>query len=132
MRRFLRDQLEQLICDDLFLRVVSALMGLVIGGIGVAMVIAGTSPETRAWLSWFNLLYWPAALLQIIWGALLLSRCAVPAKSRIARIADKWLPDPAGLEEGIAVVLVFVVPAVLLTLLLRLAGIRGQRMRAGR
>jgi hypothetical protein len=131
MRQFLRRRLEPLTRDDLFLRVVSALAGLVIGGIGVAMAIAGASHESRAWLSWFNLVYWPAALLLTIWGALLLSRCAVPAGSRIARIADRWLPDPVGPDEGIMVALVFVVPAALLTLLLRLVGVRGQRVPAG-
>jgi hypothetical protein len=126
MRQFLRRQLEPLTRDDLFLRVVSGLAGLLIGGLGVVMAVAGASRDFLAWLGWFNLVWWPIALLLIAWGALLLSRCIVPARSRLARLAERWLPDPVGLDEGILLALVFIMPAVLLTLLLRLIGIKGQ------
>jgi hypothetical protein len=126
MRRFLRRQCERLTRDDLFVRVVSLLMGLVVGGIGVAMAAAAAPQDFRAWLGWFNLLWWPAALLLVAWGALLLSRSVVPARWRAARLAEKALLDAGSLEDAAALLLVFIVPAALLTLLLRLAGIRGQ------
>ena len=127
MRAFLRRQLEPLTRDDLFLRVVSGVAGLLIGAIGAAMAITGASRDFLAWLGWFNLLFWPVALLLIAWGMLLASRCIVPARSRLARLAERWLPDPVGLDEGILLALVFIMPAALLTLLLRLIGVRGQR-----
>lgn len=128
MREFLRRQLEPLTRDDLFTRVVSVLAGLVIGAIGAGMLVTGASRNSLAWLGWFNLLWWPIAALCTVWGALLLSRCAMPAGSRVALRAERWLPSPASVvpDEGIVVALVFVVPAALLTLLLRLFGIRGQ------
>ena len=127
MRAFLRRQLEPLTRDDLFLRVVSLLAGIVIGGIGVAMAVAAASLEFLTWLGWFNLVWWPIAALLIAWGALLVTRCVVPVNSRMARRAEKYLPDPAGLEEAALLLVVFVLPAALLTLLLRLIGVRGQR-----
>ena len=127
MRQFLRRQLEPLTRDDLFLRVLSLLMGLFFGGIGVAMTVAAASREFVVWLAWFNLLWWPVALSLIAWGGLLLSRCAVPARSRLARRAEKWFPDAGDLEDAALLLLVFIVPAALLTLLLRLVEIRGQR-----
>lgn len=128
MRAFLRRKLEPLTRDDLFVRVVSLLAGLVLGAIGVGMLAAGASQESRAWLGWFNLLWWPIAALLTVWGLLLMSRCAVPAGSGIARLAERWLPSPASIvpDEGTLLALIFVVPAALLTLLLRLVGIRGQ------
>ena len=124
MRAFLRRQLEPLTRDDLFLRVFSLLAGIVIGA---ARAITGASRDFLAWLGWFNLLFWPVALLLIAWGMLLASRCIVPARSRLARLAERWLPDPVGLDEGILLALVFIMPAALLTLLLRLIGVRGQQ-----
>lgn len=126
MRQFLRRQYEQLMCDDLFVRVISVLAGIVIGGIGVGMLVTGASQDSLVWLGWFNLLWWPIAALLTVWGALLLSRCAVPPGSRIAQLAERWLPDPAGPDDGAIAALVFVLPAALLTLLLRRIGIRGK------
>ena len=126
MRQFLRRQLEPLTRDDLFLRVLSAMAGLFFGGIGVAMAVAAASLEFLAWLGWFNLVWWPVALVLIAWGGLLLSRCAVPVNSRMARRAERWFPDPDGLDELAVAALIFILPAALLTLLLRLLGVRGQ------
>lgn len=91
------------------------------------MAITGASRDFLAWLGWFNLLFWPVALLLIAWGALLVSRCIVPTRSRLARLAEKVLPDPAGLDDAAIALLVVVAPAALLTLLLRLIGVSGQR-----
>lgn len=128
MREFLRRRLEPLTRDDLFVRVLSALIGLVAGGIGVAMVVAAASREFIGWLGWFNLVWWPIALLLIFWGALLIARCAVSARSHIARLAEKTVPDPPMPDEATILVLIFVVPAALLTLLLRLVGVSGQAL----
>src|SRR5689334_10335489 len=124
MRAFLRRQLEPLTRDDLFLRVFSLLAGIVIGGIGVAMAVAAASLEFLAWLGWFNLVWWPIATLLIAWGALLVSRCVVAVNSRMARRAEKFLPDATDLEDAALLLVVFVLPAALITLLLRLVGIR--------
>jgi hypothetical protein len=42
-------------------------------------------------------------------------------------LLDSHLPDAVGFEEAVALIVVIYLPAVLLTLLLRLLGIRGQR-----
>jgi hypothetical protein len=60
-------------------------------------------------------------------AGLLVSRCARSAQSRVARLLDRHLPDAVGFEETVALIVVVYLPAVLLTLLLRLLGIRGQR-----
>ena len=121
---WLRNQLYR---DDLFFRATCFLLGISLGGLGLVMIVAGTSPEFLAELSWFNLLYWPVAGLLTALGALLLARSFIAADWRIAKHAEKYLPDPADLEDAAILFVVILAPAVLLTILLRALGVKGQR-----
>jgi hypothetical protein len=127
MKRVLRRLLASLLRDDLLLRVACFLGGALFGGLGVTMFIA-FAQDLRTSFSWVDVVYWLIAILLTAWGALLLSRCVLPAQSRIARLVQRILPDAAGFEEAGLLILLIYLPAMLLTLLLRLVGVRGQRI----
>jgi hypothetical protein len=57
----------------------------------------------------------------------MVSRCALSVRSRVARFLDKRVPDAVGLEEAALLLIAIYLPAVLLTLLLRFFGVRGQQ-----
>jgi hypothetical protein len=124
-RFFLRRVLFPLVRDDLFVRVVCFLGGLLFGGFGVAILVwvatHHSNPNIQA-------VCWIIAIPFAAWGALLVSRCALSAQSRLARFVDRHLPDGVG-EEGVALIFAIYLPAALLTLFLGRLGIRGQRIR---
>ena len=116
---------ESLTRDDLFLRVLFFLFGAALGGgglFGLAWLVAGGMQGESAWL---RFLVWSLALFFAAWGALLFARSLVPSDSPLARLAEKLVPDSA--DEGALVLLVvFCLPAALLTILLRQFGVRGE------
>jgi hypothetical protein len=125
MKRSLRRLVISFERDDLFLRVVFLLSGPLFGGIGIALLVfasthASASPSAEV-------LFWTLAILFTAAGGLLAARCALPAQSRLAQFLDRNVPDSAGLEEGIFLIVAIYLPAALLTLLLRFLGVRGQR-----
>jgi hypothetical protein len=125
MKRFLRRLHLLFARDDLFLRVVWLVTGFCIAGFGVAMCVLGAKQDLGSRLQG---LYWTVAIPIITCGGLLISRCAQSAQSRISRCLDAHLPDAYG-EDFVALLVAIYLPAVLLTLLLRLLGVRGQRIR---
>jgi hypothetical protein len=129
MKRFLRHLYLSVVArDDLFSRVVWLLTGVLFGGLGVAMSVAGATQNSLMVLSWFPFfVYWSIAILFTTGGAIAASRCALSAQSRLARLLDKHLPDTPGLEEAALLLLAIYLPAVLLTLLLRSFGVQGRR-----
>jgi hypothetical protein len=124
MKRFLRRLLIPLVRDDLFVRVACFLAGLLFGGLGVAMSVWGATHDLGPKI---QVVYWVIAILFTAWGGFLVSRCVLSAQSRMARFMDRYLPDAVGFEEAVALILAIYLPAALLTLLLRLLGVRGQR-----
>ena len=124
MKRFFCRLTVSLIRDDLFLRVLFAVAGLLSGGLGVAMLAFGLTFSCASLP--LLMLYWLFAILFTTLGGLMLPRCALPAHSRLARFWDRHLPDGTG-EEALFLLLVVYLPAVLFTLVLRFIGVRGQR-----
>ena len=113
--------------DDLFLRVLFFLFGTAIGGggmYGVYWLTAHGMPEEPLWLQVF---LWVLAVFFAAWGSLLLMRSFVRSDSRIAQLAEKGVPDSAD-EGALVLVIVFCLPAVFLTILLRLIGVRGEAL----
>jgi hypothetical protein len=112
--------------DDLFLRVSFLLAGLLLGGLGIGM-LSWALTDTVA-----HDAIWPTPLALVLggslcaWGGVLIIRCFVPARWRIARFAETVAPDPTGIRDGAFLVLLCCLPAVLLTLLLRCAGVNGK------
>lgn len=120
MKRFLRRLYASAAWDDLFMRVTWSLLGTLFGGLGVVMLVAGAAQGAPYYVySWLGF-----ALTTL--GVILISRCALPAQSRLARLLDKYPPD-ATAEEGVLLVAIVYLPAALLTILLRSIGVRGQR-----
>ena len=58
------------------------------------------------------------------WAFLLLAGAFARPQTRAWKWARKWVPDGTG-EEGLVLVVVLYLPAVVLTLLLRAFGVRG-------
>jgi hypothetical protein len=110
--------------DDLFLRIAFLLIGLPFTGGGIALLTfaLGNIRESLG----LGLLALGIAILAIAWGALLAARCFVHAKSRIARLAEKWGPDTVDIEPVVAAIVIVLLPAVLLTIALRAFGINGE------
>src|SRR4029077_19624301 len=52
--------------------------------------------------------------------------CFLPRSSKWTRFAEKFHPDTVDVEAAVLLLLAILLPAVLLTLLLRACGIRGQ------
>jgi hypothetical protein len=125
MKRFLRRLIASCERDDLFLRVVFFLSGLLCGGLGVVMLVSVSTHSSASLVA--EVLFWAFGILFTVWGGLMASRCALSAQSRIARFLDGKLPDAVGLEEGALLLVAIYLPAVLLTLLIRFLGVRGQR-----
>jgi hypothetical protein len=125
MKRFLRRLVTSFERDDLFLRVVFVLSGVLFGGLGIALLAfvsthASTSPFAEV-------LFWTLAILLTAVGGLMAARGALPAPSRLARLLDRNVPDAVGLEEGVLLIVAIYLPAALLTLLICFLGVRGQR-----
>jgi hypothetical protein len=111
--------------DDLFFCVVFVLSGLLSGGIGIALLVFVSTHASASPLA--EVLFWTLAILLTAVGGLMAARCALPAQSRLARFLDRKLPDAVGLEESIFLIVAIYLPAALLTLVLRLLGVRSQR-----
>ena len=125
MKRFFRHLTASLKQNDLFVRVVFVLSGLLFGGIGVALLAFLLTDASASLLA--KIFIWPIAILLTSMGGLMAARCALPAQSRLARLLDRNLPDDVGSEGIVLLILVIYLPSVLLTLLMRRLGIRGQR-----
>jgi cytochrome c biogenesis protein CcdA len=125
IKRTFRRLLISFVQDDLFVRVACFLAGLLLGSLGVAISIwAATHHASPS----FQSFCWIIAIPFTVWGALLILRCAVSLRSRMARFIDKYLlPDTPNLEDAALLLLTVYAPAVLLTLLLRFLGVSGQR-----
>ncbi|KRR17190.1 hypothetical protein CQ14_12400 [Bradyrhizobium lablabi] len=126
MKRFFRRLTASLRQDDLFERVVFVLTGLLFGGLGVALLAFLSTDASASRMA--KVFLWPLAVLLTSAGGLMAARCALPAQSRLARCLDSNLPDAGWLEENVFLIVVIYLPAILLTLLMRRLGIRGQRM----
>lgn len=122
VKRSLRRLFVSVTRDDLFLRVAWSLAGILFGGFGVALLIAGAATDFGA----LSYVYWSIVIPFIAGGAIMVSRCALSARSRLARLLDKHPPDAAA-EEGVLLVAIVYLPAACLTILLRSLGVRGQR-----
>jgi hypothetical protein len=128
IRRFIRRHSEPLWRDDLLVRVIFLLTGILFGGLGIGLLMfIATTHDLEGRLFW-RFFYLALAIVCTGYGGLLLSRCVLSARSRAARRLDGYLPDTPGLEEGVLLIFLIYLPAVLLTLLLRWFGVKGQRI----
>ena len=124
MKRLFRRLCIPLVRDDLFVRVACFLAGLLFGGLGVAISVWAATHHSSPNI---QVACWIIAIPFTVWGAVLVLRCALSARSRMARFVDRYLPDAFGFEEAALLLLAVYLPAALLTLLLRRLGVRGQR-----
>lgn len=123
MRAIWKSLLYQFTRDDLFVRVLFALFAMGIGGLGAALCL---SIFYLGEAMWILLLMIGIGSLLICWGCLLLARTFFAPKSRWSKLAEKYHPDTSDGEGIIIIFVLFFLPAVLLTLILRVIGIRGR------
>jgi hypothetical protein len=110
--------------DDLFLRLIFLVIGCMLAVIGILMAAFGLFASKEQ--LWARMLAGPLGVAFVAWGVLVALRCFVAARSRIAAAAEKWFPDPAGIEDAVVLLLLPALPVVLLTLALHALGVRGQ------
>jgi len=111
--------------DDLFLRVLFFLLGTVLGGGGLYGLFWLGASGLRGEPMWLKATLASLAAFFAVWGALLVMRTFARAGSRAARLAEKLAPESAD-EGALVIIVLFGMPAVLVTILLRLAGVHGQ------
>lgn len=108
--------------DELFIRVTLALFGLGATALGLlALSEIVSSNEFWGWL----LILWVVGVLFLSWGFLVFVAAFTPPSSRWSKAAEKFYPDPAGLDDAVFFLVLVLIPAAVLTLLLRACGVRG-------
>jgi hypothetical protein len=108
--------------DDLFIRVILATVGLGFVALGFQSVGAAVG-ATGPW-GWL-LVIWVVGAIFLSWGMLLFVAAFTPPASRWSKLAEKFYPDPAGLDDAAIVLVVVLIPAAAFTILLRACGLRG-------
>ncbi|MCZ8253094.1 MAG: hypothetical protein O9318_11540 [Hylemonella sp.] len=108
--------------DDLFIRVALAIFG----GSAAALGLLCLSEPVGSDQSWgWSLVLWGVGFLFLAWGVLVFVAAFTPPSSRWSKAAEKFYPDPAGLDDAAFLLVVVLIPAVVVTLLLRVCGVRG-------
>lgn len=114
--------IEAVTKDDLFIRVTLAVFGSCATALGLlALREAIRSNESWGWL----LVLWVVGAMFLSWGLLVFVSAFTRPSSRWSKAAEKCYPDPAGLDDAALFFVVVLIPAAVLTFLLRACGIRG-------
>jgi len=109
--------------DDLFIRVslfVFGLGSLALGGVAAHWLVSSRE-SPWGWL----VLVGAVASLFLLWGCLASVGAFTSPSSRWSKVAEKFYPDPAGLDDAAFLLFVVLLPAALMTLVLRAFGVRG-------
>jgi len=108
--------------DDLLIRVLLAAFG---AGAATLGYLAGSeavdAKESWGWL----LALWLVGLLFLAWGVLLFGAAFTRPSSRWSKVAERFYPNPSGLDEAAFLLVFLLIPAILLTLILKSCGLRG-------
>lgn len=121
------DVREQLIAaltrDDLFLRVSLFVFGLSSVALGATCMhwLAFSPPESLGWIAAGLCI----AVFFLAWGSLIFVSAFTAPSSRWSKVAGKCYPEPAALDDAAFLLIVVLFPAVILTLVLRVLGVRG-------
>jgi hypothetical protein len=108
--------------DDLFIRVILAIFGLGSAALG----LQATCAAIRATYPWGGLLVcWVMGAVFLSWGILLFGAAFAPPASRWSKLAEKFYPNPSGLDDAAIVLVIVLIPAAAFTILLRACGLRG-------
>ncbi|HVZ52668.1 MAG TPA: hypothetical protein VG986_11925 [Pseudolabrys sp.] len=118
MRKWFTQIVGEITQDDLFVRLMQLLAGLDFGALGILIFLAARHEPLT---SESRILAGVSAAFLLV-AALFLVCCCAPSKSRLGRFGKKFVPDAAGLEDAIVLVVLIALPAALLTLLLRRVG----------
>jgi hypothetical protein len=123
MRNALSRLIEPVIRDDLVLRVIFGLFGLVFGALGVALVLLPVRDASSLGPSWAILLAAVMSLFLSALAAILLWGCMASPASKISHLARRFDLGPS--EESIVIAAIVFLPVILLTVFLRAIGLRG-------
>jgi hypothetical protein len=119
MRKSFKQNIKELLHDDLFVRMMQLFAGLGLAVLGVLCLFAA---QHEALASEGRLLSGGAAAIFLLLATTFLVFCCAPADSRIGRVAKKFVPDAAGLDDAALLVIVIALPAAVLTSALRRLG----------
>lgn len=107
--------------DDLFIRVTLVVFGVGALVLGSLTVREAHSSESWGWLQ----AIWIVGVMFLSWGIIVVVGAFTPPLSRWNKVAEKCYPDPAALDDAAVFLIIVLIPAVVLTLLLRALGVRG-------
>jgi hypothetical protein len=124
MKKLLRVILSPFSRDDLYLRVVQVLCGGTIAYGALAVIRSLLTDAEWSQPAWFAVFAWLLAIAFLVWGSVLLAGAVSPVAWKSYSLARRAIPDGVA-EDGILLVVVFFIPAAILTLLLRAFGVRG-------
>ena len=117
-----RSLVEAVTKDDLFIRVTLFVFGACALALGFVTVREALhSSESWGWL----LAFWIIGAMFISWGTIVVVGAFTPPLSRWSKVAEKCYPNPAALDDAVVFLIIVLIPAVMLTLLLRAFGVRG-------
>ena len=79
------------------------------------------SSESWGWL----LAIWIVGAMFISWGIIVVVAAFTPPLSPWSKVAEKCYPNPAALDDAVVFLIIVLIPAVVMTFLLRAFGVRG-------
>jgi threonine/homoserine/homoserine lactone efflux protein len=124
MKRVWRVILDQIDRDQLFSQVLNVIAGSTMIGSGLWLIYE-ILPDGGLGVIWLEAALILIAVIIIGWGLVLFAASFAARESRFVKFADKYFPDASG-EEFIVIMVIWCVPAYMVTLLLRLFGVQGR------
>lgn len=109
--------------DDLFLRVILFVFSLVALWLGMEAIRWVAGPAEEHW-GWSVAVGFIGASFTF-WGVIVFVAAFSSPSSSWSRFAEKFYPNPAGLDDLAILLVVVLLPAAALTLVLRILGVRG-------
>lgn len=109
--------------DDLFLRAVIAVSAAWVAGL---LAVIGYLTLADDLPMWGYIVMWAVIVVGAAYVALLVAGAFSPSGSWARLKVERWTPDGVG-EEGILLFFIVVIPAALITLILRQFGVQGDR-----
>jgi len=108
--------------DDLLARVVVTFFGIGLCGLGFPLLAWVATGGLQGQSAWVVALAWVLALAPTTYGFILVLRALGSPGLGVSRLADHISPDGSGGE----LLILLLLPAVIVTLLLRAFGVRGR------
>lgn len=112
--------------DDLFISAIKFVAGALLVVVSLLALVKGVPALQAPEDVWVLAVLCVIASLSLAWGAFLTVSSFQPSSSKWRKRAESFIPDGVGFE-GVLFAFVLLVPAVILTCVLRVSGVKGSR-----